>query len=102
MKYALIIVAATTVLQGCATAAFPAAVVTASVADRVSASTDVPPSGPSTVTVTKYQFFPNAAEMTELCKGKLAEQHPGADLTQMKIAHSRNMLLGTSTCVASL
>jgi hypothetical protein len=100
MKSTLSIIVIAAALQGCA--AVPAAVIGASVADRAAASTNTVPSGPSAVTVTKYQFFPSAAEMATLCKEKLLEQNPGADLTNMKIDHSRNMLLGVSTCVASL
>lgn len=88
-------------LQGCAFT--PAvAITTASVADRVVASTSSKPSGPTLVSATKYQFIPNAAEMAELCKDKLKANNPDADLSKMKIDHSRNMLLGVSTCNASL
>lgn len=88
------------VLTGCA--AVPAAVVlTGGAMDRINASTTEPPQEDA-VTVSKYQFFPNATVMAELCKEKLLAERPGTDPSTIKISHSRNILTGVSTCKASV
>jgi hypothetical protein len=95
-----IAISSTALISGCATA--PAAIISAgSMAARAAQSTAVPPSG-KTVTVEKYQFFPDAPAMAALCKAKLETEVGPLNDRPMKIEHSRNMLLGVSRCVASL
>lgn len=98
------LIVGTLALQGCASVAMglgSSIIFGVPSYERAKASTAVRPEGPTKITVTKYQFVPSTSEMAELCRAKLAEQNPGADLSSMKIEHTRT-ILGMSTCEASL
>jgi len=89
-----------TVLSGCALV--PAAVVVGiSETDRAVNSTSARPAADS-VTVSKYQFVPDAKEMTALCKKALETKVGMFSDKDVKVSHSRNYLTGVSSCTASL
>ena len=102
----LIITAALTVhlLSGCAAAVGGAILTTTTAAgevDRAANSTKTVPDAANSVTVEKYQFFPDAAEMTALCEQAVAAKYGSVNKATFKVTHSRNILTGYSKCVAS-